>query len=81
MECQDLMKKSGKLRAVLRTTVAENVKMESDNQTVLKVKEQVTSMTTKLTAGQGSFRDLSRYWQSEADKMQRRIDWMASENE
>jgi hypothetical protein len=36
MEHQDLMKENEKLRTVLRTTVAVNVKMKCDNQTLFK---------------------------------------------
>jgi hypothetical protein len=55
--------------------------MKSDNQILLKEKERMTPMNTKLTADQRIFGDLRRYWQSEAKETKGRIDRMASENE
>jgi hypothetical protein len=50
MESQDLTKENEKLGIVVRTTVAENVKKENHHQILLKEKERVTCINTKLTA-------------------------------
>jgi hypothetical protein len=81
MERQDLMQVNEKSRIVLQTMVAENVKVKGHNQILLKEKEQVISMNTKLIADQRILEDLSRYWQSEEEEMHGRIDWTASESE
>jgi hypothetical protein len=61
MERQDLMKENEKMCTALRPTVAESVKMKSDDQTLLKEGKRVTSLETKLTADQRIFEPLTRY--------------------
>jgi hypothetical protein len=56
MKRQDLMKENEKLSPIHGTTIAENVKMKSDNHS-LKEKEQVTTINGKATADQQIFED------------------------
>jgi hypothetical protein len=80
-ERHTFVKENDKLRIVCQTAVDENVKMKSGNQALLEESKCLISMNLKLTAGQRTCQNVMCSWQSDADKLQSKIDCTASENE